>query len=298
MRILVTGPTGQVGWELVRSLTPVGEVIAVDRTRCDLSRPDTIAPVVRELRPTVIVNAAAYTAVDKAESEEALATTINGTSVGVLAQEAKRAGALLVHYSTDYVFDGTKSGPYVEEDAPNPLNAYGRSKLAGELAIREVDGAHLILRTSWVYAARGNNFVRTILRLAREREELNIVADQTGAPTSACLIAKATASLLSRVERAHIAETIAVGTYHLTAAGYTSWHGFAQAILEHAARHGLLETAHLPCIRSIPASAYPVPAMRPANSRLDCLRIRDQIDFNLPDWRHALKHVIREIANH
>ncbi len=297
MKILVTGATGQVGWELARSLMPLGEVIAVDRSRCDLSRPGTIAPLIREVRPEVIVNAAAYTAVDKAETEEELATTINGTSVGVLAQEAKSIGALLVHYSTDYVFDGRKSTPYVEEDTPNPLNAYGRSKLAGEVAVRDAKGDHLILRTSWVYAARGNNFVKTILRLARERDELNIVADQVGAPTSARLIAEATEHMLRHVRQVQSADPFAFGTYHLAAAGATSWHGFAQAIVECAAGHGLLEPTRLPRIIPIPASAYPLPATRPANSRLDCRLIQKQSDLTLPDWRLALERVVQEIAN-
>jgi dTDP-4-dehydrorhamnose reductase len=296
VKLLVTGPTGQVGWELTRSLMPLGDVIAVDRLRCDLSRPETIGPLVREIHPDVIVNAAAYTAVDKAEQEESLALIVNGTSVGVLAQEAERVGALLLHYSTDYVFDGKKSAPYAEDDLPNPLNAYGRSKLSGEVAIREAGCAHVILRTSWVYAARGNNFVRTILRMAREREVLNIVADQFGAPTNARFIADATAQVIRRAQREHLAGQFASGICHLTTTGTTSWHGFAEAIVKSAARHGLLDINRLPKINPIPASAYPLPAVRPANSRLDCRLVQSQANLTLPDWPQGLERVVEEIA--
>lgn len=296
MKLLVTGATGQVGWELARSLIPLGEVVALDRTACDLSRPNTIGAVIRDLRPQVIVNAAAYTAVDKAEKEESLATTINGESVGVLAEEARKIEALLVHYSTDYVFDGTKSGPYVEDDTPNPVNAYGRSKLAGEVAIRATGCAHVILRTTWVYAARGQNFVKTILRLAREREELNIVADQIGAPTSAHAIADATAYIVRQVQQERSAGNFAAGVYHHTAAGATSWHGFAEAIVQSGARHRLLDPSRLPRINPIPTSAYPLPAARPANSRLDCRRLQNRLGVALPDWQNMLNCVIQEIA--
>jgi dTDP-4-dehydrorhamnose reductase len=296
MRLLVTGAAGQVGWELARSLMPLGEVVAIDRSRCDFSRPEMIAPVIREVRPDVIVNAAAYTAVDKAEKEESLATMINGNSVGVLAEEAKRAGALLVHYSTDYVFDGSKATPYSEDDAPNPINAYGRSKLAGEVAIRTTNCDYLILRTTWVYAARGQNFVKTILRLAREREELNIVADQVGAPTSARNIADATAHIVRQVQQERVAGKFSSGAYHYTADGVTSWHGFAEAIVQSAARHGLLNPNRLPRINPIPASAYPLPAPRPANSRLDCRRLRNRLGITFPDWQYALECVVQDIA--
>lgn len=296
MRILVTGATGQVGWELLRSLMPVGKVIAVDRARCDLSRPESIAPLIRELGPAVIVNAAAYTAVDKAETEEALATTINGTSVGVLAQEAKRAGALLVHYSTDYVFDGKKSAPYVEDDTPNPLNAYGRSKLAGEIAIRESGCAHLILRTSWVYGARGRNFAKTILRLAREQDTLNIVADQFGAPTSARFIADSTAHIVRRAFGDRSALRFSSGTYHLTAGGSTNWHRFAEAIVYMAGQQNLLDTARSLTIHPIAASAYSSPAPRPKNSRLDCNLVRRHFGVKHAEWHQALERVVEEMA--
>lgn len=299
MKMLVTGATGQVGWELARSLMPLGDVIAVDRNRCDLSRPETIAPLLRDIRPDVIVNAAAYTAVDKAESEEALATTINGTAVGVLAEEAKQCGALLVHYSTDYVFDGRKAEPYVENDAPNPINAYGRSKLAGEVAIRAVDGAYIILRTSWVYAARGNNFVRTILRLAREREELNIVADQFGAPTSARVIADVTSHV---VRQARQTQTTGNATYHdtfhLTADGATHWHDFAKTIVEGARQLGLLDPKHLLRINPICTGDYSLPAKRPVNSLLNNEKLRDRFRIATPVWQQGLQRVLQEVSSY
>lgn len=297
MKLLVTGATGQVGWELARSLLPLGEVVAVDRTRCDLSRPEPLPPLMREVRPDVIVNAAAYTAVDRAERDEALATVVNGTAVGVLAEEARNIGALLVHYSTDYVFDGSKTTPYTEDDAPGPINAYGRSKLAGEVAIRSSGCDHLILRTTWVYASRGQNFVRTILRLAREREVLNIVSDQTGAPTSARYIADATAHIIRQAQAERAAGSFTPGIYHLTASGSTTWYDFARSIIELAARQGLLESNRLPKINPIPTSAYPLPAARPANSRLDYRRLQNRFNIALPDWRHTLKNVVREISN-
>lgn len=297
MKLLVTGATGQVGWELARSLMPLGEVIATDRTRCDLSRPETLAPLIRELRPDVIVNAAAYTAVDRAEKEEALATIINGTAVGVIGEEARKIGALLAHYSTDYVFDGTKTTPYTEDDAPNPVNAYGRSKLEGETAIREAHCDYLILRTSWVYASRGQNFARTILRLAREREVLNIVSDQTGAPTSARYIADVTAHVIRQAQAERAARSFTPGVYHLTASGSTSWYDFARIIVDLAAQQGLLESNRLPKINPIPTSAYPLPAARPANSRLDYQRLQNRFNIALPDWRYTLENVVREISN-
>jgi len=296
MRLLITGATGQVGWELTRSLIPLGEVIALDRASCDLSRPDVIGPVIRGLRADVIVNAAAYTAVDKAEGEESLAIVVNGESVGMMAEEARKTKALLIHYSTDYIFDGTKSGPYVEGDAPNPVNAYGHSKLAGEVAIRAADCAHVILRTSWVYAARGQNFVKTILRLAREREALNIVADQIGAPTSARAIADATAHIVRQAQQERSAGKFSAGIYHYTAAGATSWHGFAEAIVLYAGRHGLLDPKRLPKIKPIPTSAYPLPATRPSNSRLDCQRLQNRFGIALPDWQQTLERVVEDIA--
>lgn len=296
MKLLVTGATGQVGWEATRCLLPLGEVISVDRVHCDFSRPESVALIVRKCKPDVIVNAAAYTAVDKAEKEEILASIVNCKSVEVLAAEAKKIGALLIHYSTDYVFDGAKTTPYVENDTPNPINAYGRSKLAGEIAIRTVACDHVIFRTSWIFAARGQNFVQTILRLAREREELNIVADQFGAPTGARTIADSTAHIIRQAQHERIAGNFVSGTYHLTNAGVTNWHGFAQAIVRNASLHGLLDPDRLPKINPIPMSAYPLPAARPANSRLSNTLLLKRFNLTLSAWEQALECVLKDIA--
>lgn len=234
MRLLVTGSNGQVGWELRRSLAAVGEVIALDRKACDLSRPRDLPGLIGEAQPDVIVNAAAYTAVDQAEEEEALATVVNGEAVGVLVTEARKRGALLIHYSTDYVFDGAKDSPYSEDDPPNPINAYGRSKLAGERAASQSAGDYLILRTSWVFSARGHNFLQTVLRLARERDELSIVCDQIGAPTWARNVADATGLIIQRACLERNEGQFTSGILNLTAGGATSWCGFAEAILGQA----------------------------------------------------------------
>ncbi|MCC4114175.1 dTDP-4-dehydrorhamnose reductase [Aromatoleum toluclasticum] len=297
MKLLVTGANGQVGWELARSLMPLGEVVALDRRRCDLSRPETLAALVAELAPDVIVNAAAYTAVDKAESEESLATTINATAPGELARAAKAAGALLVHYSTDYVFDGTKSGPYTEDDPVAPVNAYGRSKLAGEVAIRESGCDHLILRTTWVFAARGGNFVRTMLRLGAEREQLRVVADQHGAPTWARNIADATAHIVAQAQRERCEGAFASGIFNLASAGETSWHGFAEAIFA-TARTALPERVlKVASVEPIPASAYPTPAARPASSRLSAERLAARFGIVMPHWQNALRRCLEDIAH-
>jgi dTDP-4-dehydrorhamnose reductase len=290
VRILLTGKDGQVGFELLRALAPLGEVAAFDHAGLDLAAPDQITSAVRSIRPDVIVNAAAYTAVDRAESEPGLANAINASGVSVLAGEAKRAGALLIHYSTDYVFDGTKDSPYVEDDRPNPLNAYGRSKLAGELAARNAGGHHLILRTSWVFASRGRNFFLTIRRLLKEKSELRVVSDQTGAPTSARAIADATAQLLRR--HAPNALRAAGGTYHLTAAGHTSWHGFAMEI----ARLDPRATAGSVRIEPIPSSEYPVAARRPSNSRLSNEKILRTLGIEMPRWEQCLEACYAELA--
>jgi len=281
VKILLTGRNGQLGWELARALAPLGELAAYDRTTLDLAKPDQIAAAVRSVKPDIIVNAAAYTAVDKAESEPDAAFAVNAAAPGLLAEEAKRAGALLIHYSTDYVFDGAKEMPYVEEDQPNPLNVYGRSKLAGEQAIGDVGGRYLILRTSWVYAARGRNFLLTIRRLLREKDELRVVSDQIGAPTSAGALANATAELLRGRNPTALGE--ARGTYHLTAAGHTSWHGFAVEIarLEGAPR----EIRLVP----IPSDEYPLPARRPKNSRLSNEKLFRRFGVALPSWQACLK---------
>lgn len=276
-RILLTGRNGQVGWELQRTLAPLGEVIALDREKLDLADADAIRAAIRTLRPDIIVNAAAYTAVDQAESETGLALRINAEAPGVMAEEARAAGAQMVHYSTDYVFDGTKDGAYGEDDTPAPINAYGRSKLAGEQAIQATGCRYLIFRTSWVYGLRGKNFLRTILRLAEEREELRIIEDQFGAPTWSRLIAEATAVALGRQQPVE-------GLYHLASGGSTSWHGFTKAIL---ARSRNLRTRE-PVLTAIPTHEYPLPAARPHNSRLRCDRLAQQASIQLPDWQDAL----------
>jgi dTDP-4-dehydrorhamnose reductase len=295
MRLLVTGAKGQVGRELDRSLTVLGNVIALDRWQCDLSRPERLPKLIRSLKPDVIVNAAAYTAVDDAERDEQLATTVNGTAVDVMAQEARRSGALLVHYSTDYVFDGVKDAPYREDDPPHPINAYGRGKLAGEIAVQQAGGSYLILRTSWVYSAHGRNFVRTVLRLLRERDELRIVADQIGAPTSAAQIAQATAAIIGTAVRELADGRFASGLFHLTASGATSWHGFAQAILEGATHAALLAPGRAPRLVPIPSEDYPLPAARPKNSRLACDRLRGRFGIALPNWKDGLSLCLEEM---
>jgi dTDP-4-dehydrorhamnose reductase len=295
MRILLTGSTGQVGWELTRALMPLGEVIAVDRNQADLTDLNALRAIVDELQPNVIVNPAAYTAVDKAESESELAFLVNAEAPGILAEEAGKIGALLVHYSTDYVFDGSKVSPYTETDDTNPINVYGQSKLAGEQAIQAVGGDYLILRTSWVYASRGNNFLKTIMRLAAEREELKIVADQIGTPTWARLIAEATTHVIRQSVFEQQCRAFNSTTYNLTASGETSWHGFAQKIVELAKEQGksdLKNRAMLP----IPTSDYPLPAKRPANSRLSNDSLEQQFGLVMPSWDNALRLCMQELA--
>ncbi len=283
-RILLTGRTGQVGAELVAALAPLGDVLALDRNALDLTDAAAISGVVREARPDIIVNAAAYTAVDRAEAEPELAMAINGMAPGVLAAEAQRLNALLVHYSTDYVFDGSKIGAYTEDDAPNPVNVYGRTKLAGERAIQASGARHLILRTSWVYGASGKNFLVTIRRLAAERDELKIVNDQFGAPTWCRDLASATATLLAHVADAD--DATFNGIYNLSSEGMTSWHDFAAAIL--ADTHDPA-TARRATLIAIPTSDYPTPAQRPRNSVLTHDKVRHRFGIALPAWRASLK---------
>jgi dTDP-4-dehydrorhamnose reductase len=292
MRILLSGKNGQVGWELQRSLAPFGEVVALERAEMDLSDPDSIRRAIRGAKPAVIVNAAAYTAVDKAEAEPGPAMQINGVAPGIIAEEAARIGALVIHYSTDYVFDGTKNAPYLEDDRTNPVSAYGRSKLAGEEAIRAAGAPHLIFRTSWVYSARGNNFLRTMLRLAGERPELKIVDDQVGAPTWARSIADLTARALGAGGSGPARERS--GLYHLTAAGAVSWCGFAEAIF--AAARTRLADFKAPAVLPIPASQYPLPARRPSNSRLDNAKLRAAFGLTPPAWEVMLDQCMQELS--
>jgi dTDP-4-dehydrorhamnose reductase len=293
-RILLTGKTGQVGWELARSLWALGDVVATERTSnesaipaIDLREPASIRSCIRYVKPDVIINAAAYTAVDKAESEPDVAVAINAHAPGILAEEAARLGAILVHFSTDYVFDGTGEQPWKEDDPAGPLNVYGRSKLAGEEAIRASEVPHLILRTSWVFGVRGANFVRTMLRLAAERTSLSIVNDQIGAPTSARLVADTTALILSQA-RGNYAPFLQEfgGTVHLASAGQTSWHEFATEIFRLATQRG--QRLAISEVIPIPSSAYPTPATRPKNSRLDCSRLAHRFGLIPPSWQATL----------
>ncbi|RQV21880.1 dTDP-4-dehydrorhamnose reductase [Burkholderia cenocepacia] len=288
--ILVTGVNGQVGFELLRSLQGLGRVVACDRSMLDLSDLDRVRSVVRELKPSIIVNPAAYTAVDKAETDVDAARRLNVEVPRAFAEEAARLGATLVHYSTDYVFDGTKEGAYVETDATNPQNVYGLTKLEGEQAIAATGCAHLILRTSWVYGRRGKNFLLTMLKLGSERPELRVVADQVGAPTWSKTIATATAHIVAQALAADDADWWAQrsGVYHFTSAGATSWHGFAEAIFAQAMGE------HAPKVLPIPASDYPVPAKRPSNSRLSHDKLTEAFGLRLPDWADALKLCLSE----
>lgn len=291
MRILLTGKNGQVGWELQRTLATLGNVIALGQAEMDLANPAMIVKTLRDVKPELIVNAAAYTAVDQAESEPDLAMAINGTAPGIIAQEAKRLGAVLIHYSTDYVFDGTKSTPYTEQDHPNPINAYGRSKLAGEQAIQAVDVPHLIFRTSWVYGARGKNFLLTIQRLARERPLLRVIEDQFGAPTWCRLLAEATANVVAQ-DRGDLAGYIQQhrGIYHMTCAGQTSWYGFARAILDHLGK----QADSAPELQAILSRDYTAEATRPAHSILNNARLAQAFGIAMSDWTVALKGALAE----
>lgn len=302
--ILLTGKNGQVGRELAGMLAGIGNLVAVGHDELDLSKPDDIRKLIREIKPQLIVNAAAYTAVDKAESEETLAAAVNAQAPGIIAEEAKKLGAAMVHYSTDYIFAGLKTTPYNESDAANPQSVYGKTKLHGEKAIQQSGVDHLIFRTAWVYAREGKNFLLTILRLATQREELRIVSDQIGAPTSSYEIAAATTQILTQLsahEKRKHPLAKASGTYHMTAAGETSWAGFAEAILEHARSNPprapwyLAATNNLPLIakRVVPITTaeYPTPARRPAYSVLSNRSLAETFQTHLPDWRVQLSSV-------
>lgn len=296
MKILLLGKNGQVGWELQRSLAPLGELIALDRHQADglngdLSNPEALRATIRQVQPDVIVNAAAYTAVDKAESETELADRVNGIAAGVMAEEAAASGAWLVHYSTDYVFNGQGTAAWRETDAVAPVNHYGFSKLAGERAITASGCKHLIFRTSWVYGARGNNFAKTMLRLASDRETLSVVADQIGAPTGADLIADVTAQAL----RQALQQPELAGLYHLAAAGEVSWHGYASEVIAFAKANG--ELLAVKAIEPVETTAYPTPAHRPLNSRLNTQKLRATFSLHLPDWQSGVTRMLREILN-
>ena len=287
MKVLINGRHGQVSHELQRRLGVLGELIVLGRDQLDLAQPDQIRRQVQNIRPDLIINAAAHTAVDLAESEPQAAFAINAIAPGILAEEALALDIPLIHYSTDYVFDGLKAGPYNEDDTPNPLGVYGKSKLAGEQAIKDVQGKHLILRTSWVYSNHGRNFLLTMQRLLQEKPELRVVADQIGAPTWTGTLANSTLALIERWQAREVANW---GIYHLTAQGETSWFGFAQAIGEALRQQGKPCAALLP----IPSSDYPTPAARPLNSRLDCSRLQRDWGVSQPDWQTALRECLTE----
>ena len=295
MKILLLGKNGQVGWELQRSLAPLGELIALDSRSTaycgDLTNLPGLADTVDTIKPDVIVNAAAHTAVDKAESEADLARTVNALAPGVLAEAAQRCGAWLVQYSTDYVFDGSGDQPWLETDATGPLSVYGRTKLEGEQRIAAACEKHLIFRTSWVYAARGGNFAKTMLRLAQARDRLTVINDQFGAPTGADLLADVTAHAI----RSAVTQPQLAGLYHLAAAGVTTWHGYAHFVIEHAARVGVALKTTPENIDSVPTSAFPTPATRPHNSRLDTHKLQAAFGLTLPNWQQGVARMLTEI---
>jgi len=295
MKILLFGKNGQVGWELQRSLAPLGGMTALDfdsKGHCgDLTDLEGIAHTIQEVAPDVIVNAAAHTAVDKAESESELVRTLNALAPGVIAQEAKRNNAWLIHYSTDYVFDGSGDRPWVETDPTGPLSVYGATKLEGEQLVRQSGCKHLIFRTSWVYAARGGNFAKTMLRLAQERDKLSVIDDQFGAPTGADLLADITAhAIRTAQQRPEVA-----GLYHLVAGGETSWYGYADFVLDHARKAGIGLKVAPEAIQSVPTSAFPTPANRPHNSRMSTEKLQRTFDLNLPHWQIGVERMLMEI---
>ena len=294
MKILLTGKNGQVGFELQRALAPLGEIVAIDHPECDLANPDAIRQLVRDVRPGIIVNPAAYTAVDKAESDQATAFAVNGVAPGVFGEEAARLGALVVHYSTDYVFDGCKQGAYAEEDVPNPQSVYGKSKLAGEQALQQSGADFLIFRTSWVFGAHGGNFAKTMLKLSADREALSIVADQFGAPTSAALLADVTAHAIRQYQRQGRA-AYPFGLYHLVAGGLTTWHEYAKTVIAAGHTAGLPLKLQIDNIKAITTADYPLPAPRPANSQLSTVKLQDVFGLRLPEWQSGLDHVLQQI---
>lgn len=294
MKFLLLGRNGQVGFELRRALAPLGEVAAFDFPACDLTVPDSIRGIINAVAPQVIINAAAYTAVDTAEASPQLARAINAVAPGIIGAEAKKIGARVIHYSTDYVYDGTKTTPYLETDEANPLGVYGLTKRDGDVALVESGAEHFIFRTSWVFGAHGANFVKTVLRLGAERDRLNVVADQFGAPTGAPLLADATAQVLAQLRWRNAADTPS-GTYNLSASGETSWHGFAQAILRGGVSRRLTLKLKPEAVRAISTNEYPLPAKRPANSRLDTNRFRTTFGLSLPHWQSGLDHVLDQL---
>ena len=296
MKILLFGKDGQIGWELQRALAPLGHLRALGRLDADFSKPATLRAALAAFDPDVIVNAAAYTDVDKAETDAAMAHSVNALAPGILAEEAATRGAWLVHYSTDYVFDGTKEGAYVESDATNPLSVYGRTKEEGEARIRAAGARHLILRSSWVFASHGDNFAKTMLRLAKERTTLNVIADQHGAPTGAELVADATALALHGLLKDGTVSDALSGTYHLAATGATTWHAYARHVLAQALAQGVQLAAAPQAVEPIATEAWPAPAVRPRNSLLDTRLFEATFGLRMPDWRYHVDRLIAELA--
>ena len=294
MKILVTGKNGQVGFELQRALAPLGDIVAVDQAECDLADATALRALVRRIVPDVIVNPAAYTAVDKAESDYAMAFAVNAEAPRVLGEEAARLSALVVHYSTDYVFNGNKDGTYSESDIPDPQSVYGRSKHEGEIALAAGNPRHLILRTSWVVGAHGGNFAKTMLRLAEERDGLSVVADQFGSPTSAAMLADLTAHLVRQHQREG-SKGFPYGTYNVTAGGETNWHEYARFVIAEALAAGKRLKTTPDTVTPLTTEQYPTPARRPLNSRLNTARFRDTFGLRLPHWQEGLRHVLQQI---
>ena len=297
MKILLLGKNGQVGWELQRALGVLGEVVALDfdspgPLTADFSNPESLAATVRAVSPQIIVNAAAHTAVDKAESEPEVARALNATSPAVLAREAAASGAWLMHYSTDYVFDGSGSTPWAEDSPTGPLSVYGATKLEGEQAIRASGCRHLIFRTSWVYAARGGNFAKTMLKLAKERDRLTVIDDQIGSPTGADLLADLTGHAL----RAALVRPDLAGTYHAVASGETSWHGYARHVIEFARAAGQKVLVAPDAVVAVPTSAFPTPAKRPGNSRMNTAKLRERFGLALPSWQAGVDRMLAEVS--
>ena len=296
MRFLLTGKNGQVGFELQRALAPLGEIVAVDQAECDLINETAIRTLVRTTKPNIIVHPAAYTAVDKAESEPDSARILNAEVPGILGEEAARIDALVVHYCTDYVYDGYKEGWYTEDDQPNPKSVYGATKLAGTQALQKAMNKHLIFRTCWVCGAHGNNFAKTMLRLAGERSSLSVVADQFGAPTSAALIADITAQIIAQYQRAGY-QKFPFGLYHLAAGGVTTWCDFAKFVIEAGQLAGRSLKISPDAIRPITTAEYPLPAQRPANSRLATDKLQHTFGLHLPNWQEGLAHILLQILS-
>lgn len=293
MKILVTGKNGQVGHELMKTLAPLGKVTGVDVKECDLSQSAAIEALLDRVEPDIIVNPAAYTAVDKAESEPTIAHAVNAQAPKILARYAARHNIPIIHFSTDYVFDGSKVEPYIEDDEVNPKSVYGKTKWLGEDAVRKMAAKHIIIRTSWVFGAHGVNFLKTMLKLAQERDKLSVVSDQFGAPTSACMLAEAVAQIIK--ELSEPGSYRKYGTYHVAATGETSWHGYAQVVVEKANKLGLVTKISAKEIKPITTKEYPMPAVRPANSRLDTTKVRTVFSVRLPKWQDEVERVLKEL---